>query len=242
MDNGKTENRERINRAEKTDPAVKEAAEKPAGRIEQGYFSYPDVAAAEAAVTEREKIRRLEKQLDYRKPQLVYTLYTKALEGNVFHTAEGYAYLLRLREYLEKNRESLQGNIPGLPSDLLQDDTELKDTKSRLSELKDVMRRMRSDLKRLRAGRSVAYVVIAFLIVAVIAMLVIAGVSDNPNILNYERVLQDRYAEWEMELNEREAKIREKERSLQMEKTPAPAESTEEISADSESPEGSEKP
>ena len=49
-----------------------------------------------------------------------------------------------------------------------------------------------------------------------IAMLIIAGVSDNPNILNYERVLQDRYAEWEMELNEREAKIREKERSLQI--------------------------
>lgn len=186
-------------------------------RIEQGYFSYPDVASAEAAVTEGEKIRRLERQLDYRRPQLVYTLYVKALEGNVFHTAEGFAYLLRIREYLENNRENITGEIPGLPSDFLQDDTELKDTKSRLTESKDTLRRMRTDLKRTRIGRSISHVVIAFLLVAVIAMLIIAGMSDNPNIVNYERVLQDRYAEWEMQLKERENAVREKERALQME-------------------------
>ena len=225
MDNRKPENKEK--QAKDANAVNKESFEKPVGRIEQGYFSYPDVVSAEAAVTERDKIRRLDKQLDYRRPQLVYTLYVKALEGNVFHTAEGYAFLLRIREYLEKNRQSIQGNIPGLPADLLQDDTELKETKSRLSEMKDVMRRMRADLKRTRAGRTVAYVIIAFLVVAVIAMLVIAGVSDNPNILNYERVLQDRYAEWEMELKEREAKIREKERSLQIE---APEEDSSETS------------
>ena len=78
-------------------------------RIEQGYFSYPDVASAEAAVTEGEKIRRLERQLDYRRPQLVYTLYVKALEGNVFHTAEGFAYLLRIREYLENKDTNISG-------------------------------------------------------------------------------------------------------------------------------------
>ena len=192
-------------------------AQKPSGRIEQGYFSYPDVVSAEAALTERDKIRRLEKQLDYRRPQLVYTLYVKALEGNVFHTAEGYAYLLRIREYLEQNRANLTGEIPGLPSDLLQDDSELKDTRTRLAELKDVMKRMRTDLKRTRMGRTISHVVIVFLLIAVIAMMVIAGVSDNPNILNYERVLQDRYAEWEMELKEREQAVREKERALNME-------------------------
>ena len=197
--------------------------QKPFGRIEQGYFSYPDVVSAEAALTERDKIRRLEKQLDYRRPQLVYTLYVKALEGNVFHTAEGYAYLLRIREYLEQNRANLTGAIPGLPSDLLQDDSELKDTRTRLAELKDVMKRMRTDLKRTRMGRTISHVVIVFLLIAVIAMMVIAGVSDNPNILNYERVLQDRYAEWEMELKEREQAVREKERALNMESTASDA-------------------
>ena len=195
--------------------------QKPSGRIEQGYFSYPDVVSAEAAITERDKIRRLEKQLDYRRPQLVYTLYVKALEGNVFHTAEGYAYLLRIREYLEQNRANLTGEIPGLPSDLLQDDSELKDTRTRLAELKDVMKRMRTDLKRTRMGRTISHVVIVFLLIAVIAMMVIAGVSDNPNILNYERVLQDRYAEWEMELKEREQTVREKERALNLENSDA---------------------
>lgn len=190
---------------------------KATGRIEQGFFSYPDVVSAEAAVTERDKIRRLERQLDYRRPQLVYTLYVKALEGNVFHTAEGYSYLLHIREYLENNRENINGEIPGLPSDLLQDNTELKETTSRYNELKDTMRRMRADLKRQRTGRSISHIVIVFLLIAVIAMLAIAGVSDNPNILNYERVLQDRYAEWEMELQQREQVVREKERALNIE-------------------------
>ena len=60
-------------------------------------------------------------------------------------------------------------------------------------------------------------IVIASLVVALIAMLVIAVVSDNPNILNYERVLQDKYASWEKELDEREELIREKELELKRE-------------------------
>ncbi|MBR1472404.1 MAG: hypothetical protein IJ600_12270 [Lachnospiraceae bacterium] len=194
-----------------------ETPEKPKGPIEQGYFSYPDVAAAEQALQERNKILRLEKQVDYRRPQLVYALYCKVLGDRMLKTAEGYAYLLRLREYLEKYKESLPGKIPALPADLLQDDTELKEVKARLTENRDLIRRMRTDLNHSRAGRSIARVVIAFLVIAVIAMLVIAEASDNPNILNYERVLQDRYAVWEMELNERERTIREKERSLGLE-------------------------
>ena len=49
------------------------------------------------------------------------------------------------------------------------------------------------------------------LVAAVIAMFVITLKSDHPNILNYERTLQDRYASWEQELTEREAVLREKE-------------------------------
>ena len=49
MDNKKPDQQEEKKRVKAAESETK-AAEKPEGRIEQGYFSYPDVAAAEAAV------------------------------------------------------------------------------------------------------------------------------------------------------------------------------------------------
>ena len=49
---------------------------------------------------------------------------------------------------------------------------------------------------------------------AVIIMFVISTTGSRPTILNYERVLQNRYAEWEQQLSDREQVIREKEREL----------------------------
>ena len=43
--------------------------------------------------------------------------------------------------------------------------------------------------------------------------------SDQPNILNYERNLQNKYASWEQELTQREQTVREKERELHIENT-----------------------
>ena len=48
----------------------------------------------------------------------------------------------------------------------------------------------------------------------VIVMFAIAATGSEPTVLNYERVLQNRYAEWEQQLSDREQVIREKEREL----------------------------
>ena len=55
------------------------------------------------------------------------------------------------------------------------------------------------------------------MIVAIIAMFIITLNSDQPNILNYEKNIQNKYAAWEQELTEREQTIREKERELHIE-------------------------
>ena len=54
------------------------------------------------------------------------------------------------------------------------------------------------------------------LALAIVAMFVISFVSDQPNILNYERAITDKYASWEQELNQREQTIRDKERELKL--------------------------
>ncbi|MCR5251380.1 MAG: hypothetical protein K6E50_12310 [Lachnospiraceae bacterium] len=189
--------------------------EKVIGRIEQGFFSYRNVEEAEQAVTEAERISRLEKQLDYNKPTLVMALYRKALEDGVFHTAEGYAYLLSLRQYLEEHKEQLgEAELPGLPVEKLLGGAEAE---AKRRQLEEMLKNAEQKLRRVKQKLSSLRIVLLFLLAALIAMLVIAGMSDSPNILNYERVLQDRYASWEEELKEREEAVREEELQLKRE-------------------------
>ena len=55
------------------------------------------------------------------------------------------------------------------------------------------------------------------MVIAIIAMFIITLNSDQPNVLNYERNLQNKYATWEQELTQREQTVREKERELHIE-------------------------
>ena len=48
-------------------------------------------------------------------------------------------------------------------------------------------------------------------------MVVIAWNSDAPNIVNYRQAVVNEYSEWEQELTERERKVRNAERELQIE-------------------------
>ena len=56
---------------------------------------------------------------------------------------------------------------------------------------------------------------VAFMVIIIIAMFVITVKSDNPNILNYERVLQDKYAGWAEDLADKEEELRKWERELE---------------------------
>ena len=168
-------------------------------RIEQGYYSYPDEETAAEAASELEKIRRLEAQIDYNKPKVVYALYNKMLLGEVFSTPEGFAYLLHLRQYLEENAYEIGEVIPGIPIEMFIHET-----------VQEV-----AVPQKVRKPDTLSYkIVIGALSLLVIAMLVITALSDSPTILNYEKKLQDRYASWEMELTQREDAVRAKELEL----------------------------
>lgn len=88
-------------------------------RYSVGNFSYASKERAEEAVKEQQRIEKLESQMDYNKPQLVYTLYRKVLEGGVFTTPQGILYLVHLQDYLVSVRKQLGGDIPMIPEDLI---------------------------------------------------------------------------------------------------------------------------
>ena len=74
-----------------------------------------------------------------------------------------------------------------------------------------------SQYRELRARLRRSVILNIILVLLVIALFIITYTGKNANILNYEKVLTNRYAGWEQELTEREAAIREKERALHLE-------------------------
>ncbi len=49
----------------------------------------------------------------------------------------------------------------------------------------------------------------------VAAMFAIEATTNNPNILNYENEIINRYEDWERQLEEKEKELRERERALE---------------------------
>ncbi len=76
-----------------------------------GYFEYSDDEKAMEALKEQDKIMKLEGQVDYDNPKLVYMLYNKMIDSKVFHTPEGILYLVHLQDYLNEQESLNKDNI-----------------------------------------------------------------------------------------------------------------------------------
>ncbi len=160
---------------------------------------------AEIARQEVKKIEYLEQHMDYGKTENILLVYRKAVESRIFQTPVGWEYLRSLQERLLE-AEDLEEAIPPVAlytvfAHRVGDD--IRVPAPRLPEKKT---------KNFKGSFIVSLIVNLILAVAVGAMFAIALTSDQPNILNYERALVNKYAAWEQELTERENQIREQER------------------------------
>lgn len=163
---------------------------------------------AQQAEEEKHRIEYLQSHMDMESMENVRILYEQANKEGIFRTPVGINYLAKLRVRL------IQGGIPEeelscirLHPGYVPDQTQRKEgtmvlQKRRQERLKSMQRHL---------GRSVFLNIL--LALAVVAMFFIALNGKNPNILNYEQNLQNQYAAWEQELTEREAVVRELEKS-----------------------------
>lgn len=185
--------------------------------IVQGY-QFSSQKDATQAKGELLKIQKLEEKMDYKKPQMVYMVYKKALENRIFKTPIGYEYLKKLRVMLVESGQITEP-IPEIPIYQMYN---LRDSTNPIVEkiktdpkLKEKREKERKRKEFFPLKTSIFLNVL--LAILVLVMLYIATTGSNPNVLNYERSIQDKYAAWEQELVEREAAIREKERELLLE-------------------------
>ncbi len=177
-----------------------------------GGFLFCSKKDAELAETERKKIAYLEERMDYSNPEKIWQIYEKAVQERIFITPTGLSYLKKVQDYLMEQPEIPKDSLSPIPL-LHTYDRELREkqnpARNRL--------RIPKPKKKKQAAFPISVILNILLLITVIVMFAITLDSDNPNVLNYERALTDRYASWEQELTEREQTLRERERALEIE-------------------------
>lgn len=179
--------------------------------LQDGYIFYSQ-KEAQAASLDSKRIEYLEAKMDYSKPENVLQIYNRAIKDNIFQTQVGLNYLKKLQDYLYEQGQIDKTFIADIP---------VNTSKEAVIRDQAVPARRRiapvEEKKSGKAGLTASIIINIALAVAIIAMFAISISSDQPNILNYEKNIQNRYAEWEQELTRREQIVREKERELRIE-------------------------
>ncbi|MCL2719330.1 MAG: hypothetical protein FWE14_11185 [Lachnospiraceae bacterium] len=203
---------------ENTMPEVPQDNEKTVddkSQLTVGGFIFASQEDAEFAKEELKKIEYLEKKMNYHLPENILSVYNKVMESKMLKTPLGIAYLNRMQSHMRQVGIE-EGRINPIP-------VYTSFTKGASGEITEGIARQRIErqLKKEKSeadkfkGRYKGAILVCLLLCGLIcAMFYITIKSDNPNILNYEKNLLDRYASWEQDLKERENFIREKEREL----------------------------
>lgn len=170
------------------------------------FFSEADAAAARE---ELKKARYLERHLDNQGANIIHQLYQKALQERTFQTPVGLAFVKLLRDRLiEEGVEEF--DIEPIP--VYYDVTQNKIRSGH----EPVKEEPKEKPEKRMTKFKISFLLNVFLILLVAGMFYVAMTGDNPNILNYENALVNKYASWEQELSEREKTVREKEQELDL--------------------------
>jgi len=176
-----------------------------------GYRFQTQKDAAQAQ-NELKRIEKLEEKLDYGNTGMIYAVYCKALENNIFKTQIGYEFLHKLQKKL-KEAPPQEEPIEDIRIDTLY---QLRDgTNPAVERVKaSVKPKPKPPKTKREISLQTSLILNAVLILLVAVMFYISTTGDSPTVLNYEKALQNRYAEWEQELTQRENAVREKENEL----------------------------
>lgn len=176
-----------------------------------GGYNFKTAEDAGLAKLEQQKIDYIEKRLNYDRPEDVLAVYEKAVENRTFQTPVGIKYLEKLHRYLEEN-ETVNAQISPIS---LNTNFSRKVREQASPARNRISPNVKKDKLKSRFRISIFFNIVLLLMVA--AMFYITLESDNPNVLNYEKALTNKYASWEQELKEREKQIRELERKYETE-------------------------
>ncbi|MBR1855091.1 MAG: hypothetical protein IJ794_18460 [Lachnospiraceae bacterium] len=178
------------------------------------FFTEKDAALAE---NEKRRVEYLEARLDYAHPDSILKIYNKAIGERIFKSPVGHFFLKNIQNYLLKQPSIAKEDIADIPM-YVTFDGEFRDQAKPVAPRVAARTTPKNQQKESKSNALTASVIINLVLAAaVIAMFAITLKSDQPNILNYEKAITNRYAAWDQELTEREKAVRIKERELNIE-------------------------
>ncbi|NLG02270.1 MAG: hypothetical protein GX567_00310 [Clostridia bacterium] len=163
---------------------------------------------AQIAREEIKKIRYISEKMDYNHPEAILAIYNKMIQNQLFVTPVGYTFLRETQLFLLRNQEIKDEEVLDISMRTVFGERHREPVKM------DAVYIQPKKPKDYKKRADFLSAICTLLVLMVLAMFAISLNSNRPNILNYERVLTDRYASWEEDLTEREAVIREKEEEL----------------------------
>ncbi len=178
-------------------------------------FLFGSKEDVELANQELSTVKYIESKTANRKSDTLLSVYQGAIDRKMFRTPVGYAYM----HDLQKKMVSMgvkPDSIPGIPLYQVYNsklDDELKPRRG----IGVPKRKKKSAILRMNRNLIIANIILA---VIIIALFVINIKGSTPTVLNYKNALENEYASWEQDLKQREDKIREKERELNIESSP----------------------
>ncbi|MGN0374410.1 MAG: hypothetical protein ACI4EN_02840 [Butyrivibrio sp.] len=180
-----------------------------------GGYQFESREEYETALQEKKGVEYLDSQADYKDIGKVFNMYCELLDKGIFYTPVGLDYLRKLRSYLAASGKIDKNKIPPLlvPSGNKKQSARIERYISgKYSEkVKELDKKIKKEKNKSRT--SILLNIILFLMI--IGMFFILSTSSNPTILNYERVIQDKYASWADDLKDKEKELREWERELE---------------------------
>lgn len=177
-----------------------------------GGYEFNTKEDAQLAKDELNAIKYVSAKTNMKDPKQVYNLYNKIIERKLFSTQIGMNYLKQLQTFLYKSSEIPNDKIQPIPINT--DTQEALDKRKEQTEFKSELRNLSIQVAKYRNNFIRAMVLNIILVIVIIAMFVILKTSSNPNILNYEVTIQNRYAQWQQELQSEEESLKAREQEL----------------------------
>ncbi len=164
-------------------------------------FVFNDVESLKQAKKEAEAIVYIKSRMDFSKPRQVLAVYNKMIEKNMFSTPVGLAYLKEVREFLKKAEGIDFDDIKIIPvaGQIVIKEQPKEDPKAK------------KEKQKLKDRLRLSFIINLLLAIVVIAMFAIQLTTSNPNIVNYEEEVLNKYSGWQQELNEKEMALNERE-------------------------------
>ena len=195
------------------------------GMIVEGVL-FTDKNMAQKACHEAENIQYVRSKLDMQNPRMVLEMYRRLLSEHVFETVVGLMYLKELQNYLLTSPELVGEELEAIQLPLsftgkaMQEETiewyaqNLEEIKQRERTASYMKRRAEEKTEQSQKRLRFSLMFCLFLALVAVGIGVIAMTGSQPNLINYENKIIDKYETWEMDLEKREEELKKQQKEM----------------------------